>query len=220
MGETTLADDQSDPGPGTRAAGSIGGIAPLVTVTDPNRVPLDTVQRHQTVLDEPAADAPVASENESPAGAELVSLLVCSSGGHLDQLMRLRSWWGQGERHWVTFALPDAESRLGGETTTWAYFPTTRNLKNFVRNLFLARRVLRQVRPDVIISTGAGLAVPFFLLARFYGARTVFLEVFDRVDSTTLTGRLCRPLADLFLVQWPEQQALYRGSVLIGSVYP
>lgn len=134
--------------------------------------------------------------------------------------MRLQSWWGQGERHWVTFALPDAESRLGGEDITWAFYPTTRNLKNFVKNLFLARRVLKANRPDVIISTGAGLAVPFFMLGRFYGARTVFLEVFDRVDSRTLTGRLCRPLADLFLVQWPEQQALYRGSVLIGSVYP
>ena len=48
----------------------------------------------------------------------------------------------------------------------------------------------------------------------------VYIEVFDRVSSKTLTGRLCKPLSTRFLVQWPEQQELYPGSVLIGSLYP
>ena len=149
-----------------------------------------------------------------------VALLVGSSGGHLDQLVRLQPWWDGLERHWVTFKLPDAESRLAGETVDWAFHPTTRNLGNLIRNMFLARRVLRKVRPSVVVSTGAGLALPFFVLARLYGARTVYLEVFDRVGSRTLTGRLCRPFSNLFLVQWREQQALYRDSIFIGSIYP
>lgn len=124
------------------------------------------------------------------------------------------------DRHWVTFRLPDAESRLDNESVTWAHYPTTRNIPNLLRNLVLAYRVLKKKRPDVIVSTGAGLALPFFLLARLFGVKTVYLEVFDRITSKTLTGRLCRPLSDLFLVQWPEQQQLYRNSVLIGSVYP
>lgn len=180
---------------------------------------MDTLQPRNILVPEPAAKGRALATDHQPA-ASPTSLLVCSSGGHLDQLMRLESWWGQGERHWVTFNLPDAISRLSDETTTWAYYPTTRSIKNFLRNLGLARKVLKRVRPDVVISTGAGLAFPFFLLARRYGAKTVFLEVFDRVESRTLTGRLCRPLCDLFLVQWPEQQDLYRDSVLIGSVYP
>ena len=147
-------------------------------------------------------------------------LLVGSSGGHLDQLARLEPWWATLERRWVTFRLPDAESRLQGEDVTWAHYPTTRNIPNLLRNLVLALRVLRKNRPDVVVSTGAGLALPFFLLARPFGVKTVYLEVFDRVTSKTLTGRLCRPLSDLFLVQWPEQQQLYRNSVLIGSIYP
>ena len=32
----------------------------------------------------------------------------------------------------------------------------------------------------------------------------------------TLTARLCRPFTNLFCVQWPEQQAFYRGSVVVG----
>ncbi len=147
-------------------------------------------------------------------------LLVGSSGGHLDQLARLEPWWDTLDRHWVTFRLPDAESRLSDEEVTWAHYPTTRNIPNLLRNFVLALQIIRKKRPDVIVSTGAGLALPFFLLSRLFGVKTVYLEVFDRITSKTLTGRLCRPLSDLFLVQWPEQQQLYRNSVLIGSVYP
>ena len=88
-----------------------------------------------------------------------------------------------------------------------------------VRNLVLAVRVLRRERPDVIVSTGAGAAVPFFWIGRLLRCRTVFLEVFDRVDSATLTGRLCAPVTDLMLVQWPDQQRLYRRAVVAGTVY-
>lgn len=145
-------------------------------------------------------------------------LLVCSTGGHLAQLMRLRPWWSTHDRAWVTFDKADARSHLAGERTYWAHHPTTRNIPNALRNLVLARKVLRDERPDVVVSDGAGVAVPFFLLARRRGIATVYLEVFDRVDSPTLTGRMCRPFTDLFCVQWPEQQPHYEGSVVIGPI--
>src|SRR5262249_7929509 len=117
-----------------------------------------------------------------------------------------------------TFDKADARSHLAGERTVWAHHPTTRNIPNLVRNLFLARRVLRDERPDVVVSDGAGVALAFFWLARRRGIGTVYVEVFDRVDSPTLTGRMCRPVTDLFCVQWPEQQKHYKGSVVIGPL--
>ena len=145
-------------------------------------------------------------------------LLVGSSGGHLAQLMGLRSWWQDLERAWVTFRTEDALGHLAGEQVTWAYSPTTRNVVNLVRNTGLALRAMRSFRPDVVISTGAGVALPFFVLGRLTGVRTVYIEVFDRIDSSTLTGRLCRPFTDLMLVQWPEQADLYRGAVVVGPL--
>lgn len=146
-------------------------------------------------------------------------LFVSSSGGHLSQLLQLRSWWANHERCWVTFDLPDARSKLEGEVLIPAHHPTTRNVRNLLRNLPLAVRVVRRFRPDVIVSNGAGVAVPFFVVARLLRIPAVYLEVYDRIDSRTLSGRLCAPLASLFLVQWPEQQALYPGSVLVGPLY-
>jgi UDP-N-acetylglucosamine:LPS N-acetylglucosamine transferase len=164
--------------------------------------------------DAAAGPAPVLDADGPPRRL----LLVGSSGGHLAQLFALKPWWSSRERLWVTFATPDATSRLRDEPVVWAHFPTTRNIPNLVRNLFLAVGVLRRNRPDVVVSTGAGVAFPFFVVARLMRIRTVYVEVYDRLDSRTLSGRLCRPLSSLFCVQWEEQAALYKGARVVGTL--
>lgn len=145
-------------------------------------------------------------------------LLVSSSGGHLTQLMSLRSWWEQHDRLWVTSDLPDTRSLLADERVLWSNSPTTRHIPNMFRNLRLAHRVITAERPDVVVSTGAGIAPPFFLMAKIHKVNTVFLEVYDRLDSTTLAGRMCYPLSDRFLLQWDEQRRLYPRGIVVGRV--
>jgi UDP-N-acetylglucosamine:LPS N-acetylglucosamine transferase len=145
-------------------------------------------------------------------------LFVCSSGGHLAQLYQLRQWWEQHERTWVAFADAQSESLLKGESLVPAYAPTTRNARNALRNLLLAVRVIRAERPDVVVSDGAGVAFPFFLIAKGLGVRTAYLEVYDRITRPTLTGRLCYPVADLFLLQWPDQVRNYPRGQVIGCL--
>jgi len=145
-------------------------------------------------------------------------LFVCSSGGHLAQLYRLRPWWQGHQRAWVTFNDPQSRSLLGGERVTPAFAPTTRNVPNAIRNLGLAVRVLCAERPDVVISDGAGVAFPFFLVARALGVPTAYLEVYDRITMPTLTGRLCYPITSLFLLQWPEQAQHYPRGQVIGCL--
>lgn len=145
-------------------------------------------------------------------------LLVASAGGHLAQLLSLEELWRRHDRSWVTFDLPEVRASLDGETVHWAHFPTTRNLPNALRNAGLAWRLLRTERPDTVLSTGAGVSVPFFLLARVLGIRTVFIECFDRITMPTLSGRLCYPLSDVFVVQWAEQQKHFPEAVNIGAL--
>ena len=123
------------------------------------------------------------------------------------------------DRFWVTFDKEDANTALAGERVYHCYFPTNRNIRNTVRNTLLAIRVLRRERPNLILSSGAAVAVPFFLVGKLLGAKTVYVEVFDRVDAPTLTGRLVRRMTDLFVVQWPEMESVYPGSVNLGSIF-
>ncbi|PZS33655.1 MAG: UDP-N-acetylglucosamine--LPS N-acetylglucosamine transferase [Pseudonocardiales bacterium] len=145
-------------------------------------------------------------------------MLVGSSGGHLAQLLALRPWWADRARHWVTFQTPDAESLLVEETVTWAHYPTTRNLPNLVRNTVLAGRLVFRHRPEAILSTGAGVALPFFVIGRLLRIPTVYIEVYDRIDSRTLTARLCRPFTTSLLVQWEEQRRLYPHATVVGTL--
>ncbi|SCF31908.1 Oligosaccharide biosynthesis protein Alg14 like [Micromonospora mirobrigensis] len=145
-------------------------------------------------------------------------LLVGSSGGHLAQLLALRPWYEGRRRRWVTFDTPDAVSLLAGEEVVPAHHPTTRNVRNLLRNALLARRVLRRGDVAAVITTGAGVAVPFVVLARLRGIPTVYIEVYDRIDTATLTARLCRPFLSAMLVQWEEQRRQYPEATVVGNL--
>ena len=73
----------------------------------------------------------------------------------------------------------------------------------------LAVRLLRRERPSLVVSAGAGVAVPFFVAAWLLRIPTVFIEVYDRVDTPTMTGRLCGPFTTRRIVQWQSQLEFY-----------
>jgi UDP-N-acetylglucosamine:LPS N-acetylglucosamine transferase len=144
--------------------------------------------------------------------------MVSTQGGHLTQLLVLESWWRNHDRVWVCPDTPDVADRLSDERVIPSWSPTTRNLPNTLRNLALAIRVLRRERPAIVVSAGAGVAVPFFVVAWLMRIPTVFIEVYDRVDSPTLTGRLCGPFTTRRIVQWEQQLAFYTDAHLVGPL--
>lgn len=145
--------------------------------------------------------------------------LVGSSGGHLTHLYMLKDFWENQDRFWVTFPKEDAKSLLAKEKVYACHYPTNRNLKNLIKNTFLAFRVLFKEQPDLIISSGAAVAVPFFYLGKLFGAKTIYIEVFDRMDKPTVTGRLVYPVTDKFIVQWEEMKKVYPKAINLGSIF-
>jgi len=144
-------------------------------------------------------------------------LLVTSPGGHLMQMLALEPAWRDLDRTWVTLSSADVPYQLDGEEVVIARGPTSRNLPNFARNLVVAWRTIRAHDPDVILSTGAALAVPFFIVGKLHGCRLVFVESLTRVRGLSLSGRLVYPLADAVFVQWP-QAARRRRARFVGSL--
>lgn len=144
--------------------------------------------------------------------------LVGSAGGHLAQLLLLRPFFERHEAFFVTLDKPDARARLQGERVYWAHGPTNRDPMKALQNLRLARRVVRDEAPDVLVSNGAGVALPFFVAARRRGIPTVFIEVYDRIDTPSLTGALLAPLCSAVVAQWPEQLQAYPDAHLLGPM--
>jgi UDP-N-acetylglucosamine:LPS N-acetylglucosamine transferase len=134
-------------------------------------------------------------------------------------MLALEPAWRGAERAWVTLPGADVGYLLADEGVTLGQSPTNRSLKNLIRNTALAWRILRHRRPDAILSTGAGLAVPFFLVGKLLGIRLVYVESVTRTETISLSGRLVYPLADRFFAQWPQaaerlRRAEYAGDIL------
>ena len=152
-----------------------------------------------------------------PERAQL--LLVSSVGGHLLQLLALQPAWSGFTRVWVTFDAADSRTLLADEAVVHAHSPTNRNVLNLLRNVVLAVRVLRRVRPLAVVTTGAGVAVPFALVARLLGTRVVYVETLTRIDSPSLSYRLSRPFVSRTYVQWPELARSVPAARFCGTVF-
>lgn len=149
-------------------------------------------------------------------------MIVTSSGGHFKYAQSLNPFLEQfQERCWVTFKTPNTESQLQTEKSVyWAYSPTNRNLPNLLRNLVLAFSILKQEQPDLIVSTGAGVAVPFLLIAKlFFKKETIFVESKTRLKTLSLSARILYILRglDRLIVRSQEIANNYSRTEYIGA---
>ncbi|TYQ26709.1 STAS domain-containing protein [Pseudanabaena sp. UWO311] len=146
-------------------------------------------------------------------------MLVCSSGGHFKGLQGLRQYWQTySQRTWITFKTGTTATELTEEKAYWAYSPTNRNIPNLVRNLLLAIRLLRKERPALVLSTGAGVSVPFLVAAKYLcKSKIIFVESKTRIRDLSLSARLLRALKalDLLIVRAEEIAHLYPEAVFI-----
>ena len=147
----------------------------------------------------------------------MVTLLVASSGGHLAELHDLVPRLDVGERRWVTFDGPQSRSLLAGEDVVHVPAQSTRDLVGAMRDLVVARRMFREHRYDRVISTGASVAMSFFVPATAAGVPCTYIESATRTDGPSLTGRLAAqlPRTRLFTQyrSWADDTWRYGGSI-------
>lgn len=144
--------------------------------------------------------------------------LISSPGGHLYKTLRLKPWWQKHDRFWVTSSLAKKLGVLKNEKVYYGHFPVSRNGLNFFKNLWLAVKVLRIEKPDIIISLGAGVAPPFFLVGKLMGIKLIFIETFIFSPQTTLSGRLVYPITDHFIIQNPKLKKNYPKAKFNGTL--
>ena len=87
-----------------------------------------------------------------------------------------------------------------------------------VRVFFRCTRIIFRERPNVIVSTGAAPGFLVCLLGKLIGTKVVWIDSIANVEKVSLSGRLVRPIADLYLVQWPDLAEQYSGVEYVGAV--
>jgi UDP-N-acetylglucosamine transferase subunit ALG13 len=133
---------------------------------------------------------------------------VASLGGHLELLEALRPALDGYRRVWVSSAGARLRTLAEQGEEVRALPRLDRGSATLAKTLAGARLAWRE-RPSLVLSSGAGLAVPFTLVARGRGARLLFAETMARVQTPSATGRLLTRFAERTYVQWPELQPAY-----------
>jgi UDP-N-acetylglucosamine--N-acetylmuramyl-(pentapeptide) pyrophosphoryl-undecaprenol N-acetylglucosamine transferase len=163
---------------------------------------------------------PRATKDGSPMRSDAArTLLVASTGGHLDELVRLVPRFSPpvSDVEWVTHAGPQAGHLPANQHVHLVSSVAPRDLRHATANLRPALQILRRGRWDRVITTGAGVALPFVTAARMLRIPTVYIESAARVNGPSLTGSLLSHLrgVELYTQQrrWAGGRWAYRGSV-------
>lgn len=154
--------------------------------------------------------------------------LIATGGGHLRDIIAVRRAY---EKH-DYFLISTPESRASPEVNrfprqyfiwntgggSWRSRPAAFAI-DLIHDLISLYRVFLLEQPHCVISTGSGIAVPGFLIAKLMRVPTVYIESYARIHSVSLTGRICYHLSDLFLVQHRALIRKLRRAVYAGTVY-
>ena len=142
--------------------------------------------------------------------------IVSSCGGHLTEVRSLRPAYEAYDHFYVLNDKAALPADMQGRT----YFIRHSQRDGlFLLNLVEAFRILKKESPDVILSTGAGPAVPFAIVGRFlFRTRVIFLETFTRIVKPSLTGRIMYRLSHRFYYQWPTLKRHFPRGICCGPL--
>jgi len=144
--------------------------------------------------------------------------LAASAGGHVSQLLKLAGSWDGYETFCVT-TTQVVRDKLSGFGEVYVVGECNREHPvRVVAVLLRCIRIMFRQKPDVVISTGAAAGCMLCFLGKMIGAKVVWIDSITNVERLSLSGRMVRYIADLFLVQWPELAGRYKRVEFVGTI--
>ena len=146
--------------------------------------------------------------------------ISCSAGGHLIEILQIKEAYKDYDHFFITFRQEGVINELKNERV---YFltDTKRSMFLFLKSFLETFKILLKEKPKVIISTGAGVAIPSIIIGKFFlRSKIIFIESFTRIYEPSLSGKIAYHFSDLFFVQWKQllkkygKKAIYRGAVV------
>ena len=141
---------------------------------------------------------------------------ISSGGGHLLELVKTIPNSYKDEITFITFKNGHTKYTLKDKPHFFVIDPHISKIKyliNFIQSFFL----YVMIRPKVIISTGAGIAIPFILIGKFFKTKIIFIESGARIFKPSKTASFIYNYSDLFIIQYETLHSFFPKSK-IGSL--
>lgn len=145
---------------------------------------------------------------------------TASSGGHLEEVLRLRRMRERCPHFFITERAAGMESLANERVYTLPQMKRSDPAIPLLlaRSFALTAQCLRAERPDIVVSTGALATVPAIVLGHIFGSKVVYIESQARTSSLSLTGKVAKRFADAFFVQWESLAEAVPGTIYRGML--
>lgn len=152
-------------------------------------------------------------------------MFISSTGGHLSEMLQLKSLFDKYNYHIVTEKTKsnlNLKDKYKGKVDFLVFgtkdFMLTYPFK-LLYNCFKSLYIYFKIHPDYIITTGAHTAGPMCCLGKIFGSKIIYIETFANMSTKTITGKLLYPIADKFIVQWESMKDLYPDATYGGWIF-
>ena len=150
-------------------------------------------------------------------------MFICSAGGHLTEMLKINKLFKKydyvlvTEKNEISLNLKE-KYNIDYLVYGSRYYPF-KYIFVFSYNFFKSIYLFFKHKPDLVYTTGAHTCVVMCYIAKLFKKKIIFVEVFDRINNPTLSGRMVHRIADTFIVQHEEMLEEYKKSKYIGGVY-
>jgi hypothetical protein len=150
-------------------------------------------------------------------------LFISSTGGHLNELLQLKSLFSNYPYLLVTEKDKSTIALKEKYNVKYLVYGTRKNLFTyffkFIFNFFKSLIIFLKFKPDVIITTGAHTCVPMLFIAKIFKKKSIYIETMANRKTKTLTGKIVEKWVTHFVVQWEDMKELYIDSIYGGLIY-
>ena len=151
-------------------------------------------------------------------------LFISSGGGHLEELLALKKLFDDTEYTIVTEKTPSTLFlKEKYQNVKYLVYGTQDHLLAYLFifpfNILLSFFMFIKIKPDFVISTGTHTAVPMCKIAHMFKKKVIWIETLANITTGTKAGKMIYPIADKFIVQWPELLEVYPNAEYWGSIF-
>lgn len=144
--------------------------------------------------------------------------LVCTKGGHFEQMTNLSDFYNCYDRFWITNRNKQTESQLKKERV---YYIETAHFKRpwiYLSQLAPVLKIFARERPTHVLSTGSGrTALIPFILSRLLKTKFIYIDTFSRVHGHSKFGTFLLKTKNKIYTQWKDPQN--ENAVYIGPIF-
>jgi UDP-N-acetylglucosamine transferase subunit ALG13 len=159
----------------------------------------------------------IASEKTMTENQERNIALVCTKGGHFEQMTNLSDFYDNYDHFWITNRNKQTESQLKQERVYYIDMAHFKKPWTYLYQFTPVLKIFSREKPTHVLSTGSGrTALIPYLLSRLLKIKFIHIDTFSRVNGYSKFGTFLLKTNHKIYTQWEDsrnENAIYIGPI-------